>query len=202
MNKTILFVGAHNDDAEIFCWWSLLHHKSLWYNIHLAIRDHKDESRKKEQTLADKLSGFQSSYFWPNNELHSILMSQSPHIVITHWDKDRHPDHREIYQMVLKNMKDLKIQQWLPQRFYVCSTYDNLWIDDEFSPTDYIDISNYQEQKNHLINQFTSQDPKYWVKKANIISQLYWSRIKTDYAEALKEIFYLGKIEPRDDLFK
>lgn len=200
IKSKILFIWAHNDDAEIFVWWTLLLHQKIWYEIVLAIMDHDAEYRKEEQKMVDSISWFRSSYFNSEAQLKDILLAEEPSIVITHWSNDRHPDHRKVSEHTINAMKQLKIEKWLPKRFYYCSTYDNLWLDEDFSPTHYVDISHFQEEKLHLIKEFKSQNPEYWIKKSNVISMLYWSRIKQDFAEWLREIHYLWKIEPIKDL--
>lgn len=200
MEPKILFIWAHNDDAEIFVWWTLLLHKQIWYEISLAIMDHDVDYRKEEQEKTDLISGFKTKYFGSEIELKEILLAEEPTIVITHWSNDRHPDHRYVSETTLKAMKELKIQKWLPKRFYYCSTYDNLWLDEEFSPTHYVDISNFQLEKVNLIQQFESQNPEYWIKKSNVLEMLFWSRIKADSAEGLREVHYLWKVEPTKDL--
>lgn len=202
MKENIMFIWAHNDDAEIFCWWTLLYHNQLGYDIYLAHMDHKDQIRKDEQAEANIKSGFNSDYFSTTDELCKILLEKKPTIVISHRDEDRHPDHRLVSTETLQALKKLKISQGLPKRLYFCSTYDHLGIKWEFPPTDYIDISAYQEKKEELIRSFASQNPEHRIKKAKITSQLYGSRIWKDYAEALKEVFYLWAIQPIKNLLK
>jgi LmbE family N-acetylglucosaminyl deacetylase len=93
-----------------------------------------------------------------NNEwvkkLQNLIEEEKPDIVFTHWPIDTHKDHQAASLLV--------IQAWTRARekfdlyfFEVCTGEQTLG----FKPTDYIDITDTQEQKRKALYCHASQDP-------------------------------------------
>ena len=93
-----------------------------------------------------------------NNEwvmkMQQLIVTEKPEIVFTHWPIDSHKDHQ--------SASLLTIQTWMrsPETFElyffeVCAGEQTMG----FHPTDYIDISDVQEQKRKAVFCHTSQDP-------------------------------------------
>jgi len=87
-------------------------------------------------------------------KLQAMLMEEKPDIVFTHWPIDSHKDHQ------ISSL--LTIQSWIRTSskfdlyfFEVCTGEQTM----VFRPTDYVDISDVQEQKKKAVYCHTSQDP-------------------------------------------
>ncbi len=88
------------------------------------------------------------------NRIQTLIQNEKPDIVFTHWPIDSHKDH-QIASL-------LTIQTWMraQQKFFlyffeVCAGEQTM----TFHPTDYIDITDTQEQKKKAVYCHTSQDP-------------------------------------------
>ena len=86
--------------------------------------------------------------------MQQLIATEKPDIVFTHWPIDSHKDHQ--------SASLLTIQTWMrsPETFElyffeVCAGEQTMG----FHPTDYIDISDVQEQKRKAVFCHTSQDP-------------------------------------------
>lgn len=196
--KKIVFVGGHNDDAEIFAWGTLLKYIQNKDKVFVIIFDGWNKTRQEEQTQANKLSKFEVFYFKNEEELKNKLLSIGPDILITHRNKDTHPDHRRVNSMVLEVLKYLRISLKKPNRVFFCNTHNWFWEDWEFTPTTYVDISYFYEQKKQIINCFESEDPVYWNKKAEAITKWYWNRCNKNHVEWFRKFNYLWSIDCDD----
>jgi LmbE family N-acetylglucosaminyl deacetylase len=88
------------------------------------------------------------------DEVKKLIAAEKPDIVLTHWPIDSHKDHQAASL--------LTIQTWMRSKekfelyfFEVCLGQQTM----VFHPTDYVDISNVQEQKRKAVFCHTSQDP-------------------------------------------
>lgn len=195
--KSILFIWAHNDDAEIFAGGTLIQHKNSGYSVHIWVLDHADGIRKLEQKNKDDYLKAKILYFKSVSDIEKHLLKLKPEIIITHWDRDSHPDHRKVSWMALDAIKSLKILHSLPKRLFYCTTYNNVWINLEFSPNVYINISDVSELKKLIIRKFISQNPEFWIFKAEVITWLFWSRCDCKHAEGFQEVFFLCSFPTR-----
>ena len=196
--KNIVFIWAQNDDAEIFAWWTLLKHLDNWDRVYICIFDAWNIVRQKEQTLADKISKFKSFYFKSEEDLKHIIEKISPDIIITHRYDDTHPDHKMVSNLALNVMKYVKVQCKKKFLSFFCNTHNGFWLNGEFEPTIYIDISNYYNKKKEIINCFISENPVYRNKKAESITKWYWNRCDRKHVEWFRKFNYLGLIDCED----
>lgn len=190
--STILYIGAHNDDAEIWAGGTLLKHRLAGDVCKVILRDSQNDSRKAEQRKADELSGFATEYYGTVDALQVMIMKIVPDVVITHWDGDSHPDHRQVCEDVMDAVKKCRMELKKPDRFLFCDTYNKMGYKEEFEPNVYVDISDTILQKRELIQYFTSQNPAYWIDKAELISRLYGSRCRCEHAEGFRQFSLLG----------
>ncbi len=86
--------------------------------------------------------------------MQKLIANEKPDIVFTHWPLDTHKDHQVASLLTM--------QSWVrePQKFtlyfFEVCTGEQTFI---FHPTDYVDISDTQEQKRKAVYCHTSQDP-------------------------------------------
>jgi LmbE family N-acetylglucosaminyl deacetylase len=175
--RKIICVGGHPDDPESGCGGTLAklanagHEVTIIYlttgeaGIPGKSHDEAAAIRKQEAINACKVLDAKPVFAGQidgdtvcNNEwvnrIQELITNGNPDIVFTHWPLDAHKDH-QVASL-------LAIQSWIrmPQKFSlyffeVCTGEQTLI----FHPTDFVDISDTQEQKRKAVYCHTSQDP-------------------------------------------
>src|SRR5687768_11333767 len=173
----IVCVGGHPDDPESGCGGTLAkftassHDVSIIYltrgEAGIAGKSHEQAAviRSKEAVAACNIlkakpvfAGQVDGDTIMNNEwvmkMQQLIATEKPDIVFTHWPIDSHKDH-QVASL-------LTIQTWMRSTekfdlyfFEACAGEQTM----TFHPTDYIDISDVQEQKRKALFCHISQDP-------------------------------------------
>jgi LmbE family N-acetylglucosaminyl deacetylase len=173
----IVCVGGHPDDPESGCGGTLAKFTGAGHEVTIIYltrgeagipgRSHAEAAdiRTKESLEACKIlqtkpvfaGQIDGSTIMDNDWLHilqGLLDAEKPDIVFTHWPVDSHKDH-QIASL-------LTIQSWIRSSdkfdlyFFEVCTGEQTMI---FKPTDYVDISDTQEQKRKAVYCHVSQDP-------------------------------------------
>jgi LmbE family N-acetylglucosaminyl deacetylase len=175
--KKIVCVGGHPDDPESGCGGTLAKLRNAGHQVTIIYlttgeagipgksQDEAAAIRKQEAINACKVLDAKPVFGGQidgatifNNEwlskMKDIIVNEKPDIVFTQWPCDSHPDH-QVASL-------LTIQTWIrePQQFSlyfyeVCIGEQTLI----FHPTDYVDITDTQEQKRKAVYCHISQDP-------------------------------------------
>lgn len=175
--KKIVCVGAHPDDPESGCGGTLAKLRNAGHEVTIIYlttgeagiagktNDEAAATRKMEAINACKILDARPVFAGQidgdtifNNvwlsKMQALLANEKPDIVFTHWPLDEHKDH-QVASL-------LTIQSWLRSSskfllyfFEVCTGEQSL----VFHPTDYVDISDTQEQKKKALYCHISQDP-------------------------------------------
>ncbi|HVW98326.1 MAG TPA: PIG-L deacetylase family protein [Mucilaginibacter sp.] len=175
--KKIVCVGAHPDDPESGCGGTLArlaaegHEVTIIYlttgEAGIANASHQDAANTRRQeainackiinakpVFAGQIDGATIADNNTLSHLHTLITSEQPDVVFTHWPVDSHKDH-QIASL-------LTIQTWLHATqkfalyfFEVCAGEQTML----FNPTDYVDIGGTQEQKKKAVYCHVSQDP-------------------------------------------
>src|SRR6185312_6767305 len=175
--KKIVCIGGHPDDPESGCGGTLAKLRNAGHDVTIIYlttgeagipgksHDEAASIRRQEAINACKVLDAKPVFAGQidgdtvcNNEwlarMRQIIMSENPDIVFTQWPCDSHPDH-QVASL-------LTIQTWIrePQQFtlyfYEVCTGEQTLI---FHPTDYVDITETQEQKRKAVYCHVSQDP-------------------------------------------
>ena len=174
----IVCVGGHPDDPESGCGGALAkfaasgHEVTIIYltrgeaGIEGKSHDEAAAIRSGEATAACKILNVKPVFAGQidgdtivNNDwlkkMQQLIATESPDIVFTHWPIDSHKDHQAASL--------LTIQTWMRSAerfelyfFEVCAGQQTMG----FHPTDYVDITNTQQQKRKAVYCHTSQDPE------------------------------------------
>ncbi len=175
--KKIVCVGGHPDDPESGCGGSLARFAASGHDVvtiyltkgeaGITGKSHDEAAaiRSKEAEAACRILNVRPVFAgqidgdtivnseWITKML-DLITIEKPDIVFTHWPIDSHKDHQAASL--------LTIQAWMRSRqrfelyfFEVCAGEQTMG----FRPTDYIDISEVQEQKRKAVFCHTSQDP-------------------------------------------
>lgn len=175
--KKIVCVGGHPDDPESGCGGTLAKLATSGHDVTIIYlttgeagvegKSHNEAAaiRKREAINACAVLNAKPVFAGQvdgdtivNNEwfirMQQLIEAENPDLVFTHWPLDTHKDHRAACQLTL--------QAWLNSQkkfdlyfFEVCMGEQTML----FRPTDYVDISDTQEQKKKSVYCHTSQDP-------------------------------------------
>ncbi len=176
-NIKIVCVGGHPDDPESGCGGTLAKFAAAGHTVTIIYltrgeagipgKSHDESAfiRSREATEACAIlkakpvfAGQIDGDTLLNNEwvkkIQQLLTDEKPDIVFTHWPIDSHKDHQAA--------SILTIQSWIRAKdkfdlyfFEVCAGEQTM----TFRPTDYIDITDVQEQKRKAVYCHVSQDP-------------------------------------------
>ena len=176
-NKKIVCVGGHPDDPESGCGGTLAKLRNAGHEVTIiylttgeagipgksfgdaaAIRKQEAINACKvldaKPVFAGQIDGDSICNNEWVNKMQQMLTDEKPDIVFTHWPLDAHKDH-QVASL-------LTIQSWIraPKKFSlyffeVCTGEQTLI----FHPTDYVDITDTQEQKKKAVYCHISQDP-------------------------------------------
>jgi len=175
--KKIVCIGGHPDDPESGCGGTLAKLRNAGHEVTviylttgeagIAGKSHDEAAaiRKQEAINACKVLDAKPVFAGQidgdtifNNEwltkMQKLIVDENPDIVFAQWPLDSHPDH-QVGSL-------LTIQTWIrhPHQFslyfYEVCTGEQTLI---FHPTDYVDITETQEQKRKAVYCHASQDP-------------------------------------------
>jgi LmbE family N-acetylglucosaminyl deacetylase len=175
--KKIVCVGGHPDDPESGCGGTLAKFANAGHDVTIIYlttgeagiegKSHDEAAgiRKQEAINACKILNAKPVFAGQidgdtivNNEwlkkIQQLITGEAPDIVLTHWSIDSHKDHQCASLLTIQTW--MRTQQKFPLYFFeVCSGEQTM----TFHPTDYVDISDSQEQKRKAVYCHTSQDP-------------------------------------------
>ncbi|MFH1407882.1 MAG: PIG-L deacetylase family protein [Patescibacteria group bacterium] len=200
--KKLMTVFAHSDDAEIWAGGSIAKWNALGGES-MSVCFCTDSIREKEGISGAKIlgSGFKVVKLAPfSNEtsikqVSDLIQEYKPEILITHYLKDTHPEHRNIFELVSLSLVNVKINTGSPKILLCANTYNELCLEDIFNPNLYIDISSYFDRKLEAIGKHKSQPFEMWRKIASDQNVLLGSRLSNvQYAEGFIQIPILGKL--------
>jgi LmbE family N-acetylglucosaminyl deacetylase len=173
----VVCVGAHPDDPESGCGGTLAKFAGMGHAVTIIYltrgeagiagksNDASAAIRTREATEACTILKTKPVFAGQidgdtilNNDwvkkMQQLISDEKPDIVFTHWPLDVHKDHQVA--------SILTIQVWMRTKekfdlyfFEVCAGEQTII----FRPTDYVDISNVQEQKKKALYCHRSQDP-------------------------------------------
>jgi LmbE family N-acetylglucosaminyl deacetylase len=196
--KKIVAVGGHPDDPECGCGGTVAQLSKLGHEITLMYFTNGDEGiegksqqeaaaiRKKECVEACKILGAKPLFVGQvdgesvlgNPEMarfEQLLYAEKPDLVFTHWPIDSHKDHQ--LASVLSMQAWMETTEKFALYFYeVCMGYQSF----VFHPTDYVDITDFQEQKKKALACHASQ---------NIVANGQYTKMFTDCGHPAMEDF-------------
>jgi len=176
--KKIVCVGGHPDDPESGCGGTLAKFTNAGHDVTIIYlttgeagipdKSHDEAAaiRRQEAINACKILNAKPVFAgqidgdtimnndWLN-KMQQLISSENPDIVFTHWPIDSHKDHQIASLLTIQTW--MRAQQKFPLYFFeVCAGEQTM----TFHPTDYIDITDTQEQKRKAVYCHVSQDPE------------------------------------------
>jgi LmbE family N-acetylglucosaminyl deacetylase len=177
IKKKIVCVGGHPDDPESGCGGTLAKFASAGHDVTIIYlttgeagiegkgHDEAAAIRKQEAINACKILAAKPVFAGQtdgdtiiNNEwvnrIKQLVAGEKPDLVFTHWPIDSHKDHQAASLLTMQTW--MRTQEKFELYFFeVCAGQQTMG----FLPTDYMDISDTQEQKRKAVFCHTSQDP-------------------------------------------
>jgi LmbE family N-acetylglucosaminyl deacetylase len=176
-NKKIVCIGGHPDDPESSCGGTLAKLRNAGHEVTIiylttgeagipgktfgdaaAIRKQEAINACKvldaKPVFAGQIDGDSICNNEWVNKMQQMLTDEKPDIVFTHWPLDAHKDHQVASLLTIQSW--IRVPQKFSMYFFEVCTGEQTLI---FHPTDYVDISDTQEQKKKAVYCHISQDP-------------------------------------------
>jgi LmbE family N-acetylglucosaminyl deacetylase len=203
--KRLLCLGAHCDDIEIGAGGTILRLANTqpqlevrWVVVAGENPSRVGEARRSaERFLAGfrkselTVWGFRDGFLPFQGELlkesfEELKKSFSPDLILTHYDEDRHQDHRFISQLTWNTWRDQLILE------YEIMKYDG----DLGRPNLFVPLSEdlCREKIARLLETFPSQAERQWFNKDTFWSLLRLRGIECNASSGLAEAFFARKI--------
>lgn len=180
----ILAIGAHGDDIEVQCGGTLAKAAARGDNVFMCVvtdgrgrpkgdPDQIADVRRKETAASAAVIG--ATPVWmgiPDGALKptddytakfvNVIRETQPDIIITHPADDYHPDHRYTHQMVLDAAQLARVRNYPhsdlpPYREKLPIAFMDGVLGLSFIPEEWVDISDYFEQKAEMLSKHVSQ---------------------------------------------
>lgn len=173
----VVCIGAHPDDPESGCGGTLAKFANAGHDVTVIYLTNGDSGikgkslteaaaiRKQEAVNAcgvlnakPVFAGQVNGDTVMNNEwiikMQQLVDAEKPDIVFAHWPLDEHKDHQIAALLAVQVWMRMQ-RRFLLYFFEVCAGIQTMG----FHPTDYIDITDTQEQKRRAVYCHVSQDP-------------------------------------------
>jgi LmbE family N-acetylglucosaminyl deacetylase len=202
-SSKILAIGAHPDDIELGCGGTISAACTAGANVVAVFLTKgelsgKPESRCQESFEALKLLGIKEVYFGdfmdadiPSSRkaidfLESFCKDGEIETVLTHSINDSHQDHRAVGWLSLSAFRTV------PRIL----AYEAPRVTPSFSPTYFVDISDFVERKWSALKCHVSQNEKRYLAYESMINLASFrgSQVNVRAAEAFEVVRYLEKI--------
>ena len=203
-NYKLLCLGAHADDIEIGCGGTILRFLSEYPNTEVCWvvfagngERATEADRSANLFLAEAkkrkvvINNFRDSFFpyigAEIKEFFEVLKSDfSPDLILTHYRKDFHQDHRLISELTWNTFRDHLILE------YEIVKYDG----DLGSPNFFVHLDeNICNRKlDHIIKSFVSQNNRKWFSEEIFLSILRIRGVEANAPHNYAEGFYCHKI--------
>ena len=205
----ILAIGAHPDDIEIFMYGILALYKKEKHELYLGVatdgslggkgpKKQLIEKRKKESQNGLIELGIPHHFNFPdgflgNDILHTekiknYIFSINPNIIITHYEKDYHSDHRMLSKIIQQIAG-----HYIPVMF--CDTMMGI----SFLPTNYINITEVFEMKKKAILCHKSQSPKRFINLVEMMNGFRSAQCNSPLG-TFAECYYFNRSFPFSDI--
>jgi LmbE family N-acetylglucosaminyl deacetylase len=199
----VLGIFAHPDDAEIWAGGTLLAHRLLGDSTAICVLTHGDDPRADEARRgADLLQARLIHLAFRDRELPvaqgtveavaAVLAEERPHLLITHWRDDSHPDHRTVWQIATAAVMLAEVENEL-RALVSCDTYNGAGLSGHFQPDYAVDVSGIWEEKLAAIHAHASQGPDYYCRMIERQCAMHGSAGGVAFAEGFVHVPYLGR---------
>lgn len=175
--RKVVCVGGHPDDPESGCGGTLAKLANAGHDVTIIYltqgeagikgRSHAEAATIRQQEAINACRILKAKHIFAGqtdgntivntewiNKIHALIQQEQPDIVFTHWPVDAHADHQAASLLTIQAWR--KMPQKFSLYFFEVLTGDQTMI---FHPTDYVDITDTQEQKRKALYCHESQHP-------------------------------------------
>ena len=204
--KNILAIGAHPDDIELGCAGTLCKFMDEGANVDIVIARDDNAPKPSVQRTRDKtISEYKASQEmlgiefvfmnnpltddgrpvleWNNTSIQQMdkLVSRKQYdLIITHSPGDHHNDHVNTYRIVNSALRRYQGEFWLME----CCPYANK--NQEFTPTVFVDITDYIDDKIKLVGCYDSYFDDTLLHNIKNLAGVRGQMLNVPYAEAFQ----------------
>lgn len=196
----IAVLVAHPDDAEIWCGGTILKHASRGDEVRIYGFFRQEPGRVEYAVASGKVLGatYRSCRLdhtgMPDDETVVELAAFAPHLFLTHWQHDSHPDHVRTYQAAREAVIRLARASVYVRAMFSFTTYNNCGSDRVFRPEFYIDVGREWPAKVSAILVHADQDPERIVHDATPLFAAHGRVIGASFAEVFVEVPIFGRL--------
>lgn len=203
-NLRVLCLGAHADDIEIGCGGTVLKLLQLYPSAEfdwVVFSSNPERSREAEEgaeaflreaiTRRIEVHAFEDGFLpyrgmLVKREFEALKSRVSPHLILTHWEGDRHQDHRLVSELTWNTFRDHPILE------YEIPKYDG----DLGRPNVYVplDRETLNQKIELLVDCYQTQRDKHWFSDETFrsLARLRGMECRTPSGHA--EAFYARKL--------
>jgi LmbE family N-acetylglucosaminyl deacetylase len=195
----IVVTGGHPGDPEYGCGGTIARLTAAGHAVSLLYLNHGDPSEKsgdgrEHPRIAEATHACEilkaKPMFAGQIDAHAVvdaahyeafreqLAAEKPDAVFTHWPIDNHADHRAMFMLVFEAWKRLN-KSFALFYYEVSNGEDTL----QFSPTEYVDISETEPLKRRACFAHASQSPERYYKLQEIVASMRGAESGHRYAE-------------------
>ena len=200
----ILCLGCHSDDIEIGCGGTILRLAEQYPNcafhwvVFSAIGPRENEARRAASLFVKPgalngpiLKTFPDGFMpFVGGEVKAVFeelkKTISPDLILTHYGKDAHQDHRQVSELTWNTFRDHLILE------YEIPKYDG----DMGQPNFFVPLEapHYERKVEFLLEAFSSQRSKRWFQKETFLSLMRLRGMECNARSGYAEAFYSRKM--------
>jgi len=199
----IAVLAAHPDDAEIWCGGTILKHTARGDRVRIFGLFCQAPARVEcARASAGALGATYSSCgLEPGGTLDEAAVRElagfAPHMVLTHWEHDSHPDHVRTFRCAYDAVIRLARLSVNVNVMFCFTTYNNRGTSGFFTPEFYVDVTREWPAKVGSIHLHADQDPERIVHDATPLFAAHGRVIGAEYAEVFLEVPIFGRLRSR-----
>jgi len=200
--RRVLAIYAHPDDAEIWAGGTLLAHRSAGDHIAVCVLTHGDGARAVEAARGAALLGATLHHLSFTDRalalasgvaeaVAAVLRREQPHIILTHWQEDSHPDHRATWEITSAAILLSGAEADLEAVFW-SDTYNGIGTPGPFPADAFVDVSDVWNAKIAAIMEHHSQEPDQYREMVGRQCAMHGAVCGISLAEGFRRVPFMG----------
>ena len=206
----VIVVGGHPDDPESGCGGTMARYAALGHEVvslyltrgEAGIRGKSHEEAARIRTaeaeqackilgarpvFAGQIDGATEVTPQSYSKFRDLLLGEKPQLVFVHWPIDTHPDHRAAYMLTFEAWQ--RAESKFALYFFEVMTGSQT---QNFSPTDYVDITSTEAKKREACFAHRSQNPEGLYQTHGQMNHFRGMEGRAKFAEAF--VRYVGHL--------
>jgi LmbE family N-acetylglucosaminyl deacetylase len=198
----VVVVGGHPDDPESGCGGTMARYAALGHEVvslYLTRGETGIRGKSKEETarirtaeaeqackilgarplFAGQINGSTEASPPAYDKFSELLLGEKPDLVFVHWPVDTHVDHRAAYMLTYEAWQ--RAERKFSLYFFEVMTGSQT---QNFTPTDYVDITSTEGKKREACFAHRSQRPEGFYQTHDAMNRFRGMEAQTSFAEA------------------